>query len=307
MSKFLISCGLTILLIIFTTQCFEAAGESCCPGGHLIGYSPPGQCNTEDDSDCCKKGQVYDTYTCSLPVTGDTKATLTLNSFQEGGDGGGPSECDGKYHSDDNPVAALSTGWYNRGSRCGKEIIIKWHGKSVRAKVVDECDSTEGCDAEHAYQPPCRNNIVDASKAVWKALGVPQIEVIATFTERNFAVKVKDFFKTCGRLESDATATARRQLSVFEVLGGYDSQWYSFRSLVSLNELLLLYKDALPHPHESYIVYKTDSFMEAATQMTSSPIQPAALPLLLLMAKKHRYFLGTSTCASAFAISRGTL
>ena len=24
------------------------------------------------------------------------------------------------------------------------------------------------------YQPPCPNNIVDASKAVWKALGVPE-------------------------------------------------------------------------------------------------------------------------------------
>ncbi|KAF4347227.1 hypothetical protein G4B88_027487 [Cannabis sativa] len=38
--------------------------------------------------------------------------------------------------------------------------------------VVDECDSTAGCDADHDYQPPCPNNIVDASKAVWKALGV---------------------------------------------------------------------------------------------------------------------------------------
>ncbi|KAF9661753.1 hypothetical protein SADUNF_Sadunf19G0101300 [Salix dunnii] len=39
--------------------------------------------------------------------------------------------------------------------------------------VVDECDSTMGCDADHDYQPPCPNNIVDASKAVWKALEVP--------------------------------------------------------------------------------------------------------------------------------------
>ena len=39
--------------------------------------------------------------------------------------------------------------------------------------VVDECDSTMGCDSDHDYQPPCRNNIVDASRAVWKALGVP--------------------------------------------------------------------------------------------------------------------------------------
>lgn len=31
-----------------------------------------------------------------------------------------------------------------------------------------------GCDDDHDYQPPCRNNIVDASKAVWKGLGVPK-------------------------------------------------------------------------------------------------------------------------------------
>lgn len=38
--------------------------------------------------------------------------------------------------------------------------------------VVDECDSTMGCDKDHDYQPPCPNNIVDASKAVWEALGI---------------------------------------------------------------------------------------------------------------------------------------
>lgn len=36
--------------------------------------------------------------------------------------------------------------------------------------VVDECDSTMGCDGVHDYQPPCSNNIVDASKAVWEGL-----------------------------------------------------------------------------------------------------------------------------------------
>ncbi|CAA3020955.1 Hypothetical predicted protein [Olea europaea subsp. europaea] len=40
--------------------------------------------------------------------------------------------------------------------------------------VVDECDSTLGCDSDHDYQLPCPNNIVDASKVVWKALGVPE-------------------------------------------------------------------------------------------------------------------------------------
>lgn len=68
---------------------------------------------------------------------------------------------------------ALSTGWYNRGSRCGMMIRIRAsNGRSVKAKVVDECDSVNGCDREHAGQPPCKNNIVDGSDAVWKALGL---------------------------------------------------------------------------------------------------------------------------------------
>ncbi|WJZ94821.1 hypothetical protein VitviT2T_013646 [Vitis vinifera] len=72
------------------------------------------------------------------------------------------------------PVMALSTGWYNKGSRCLNNITITANGRSVVAMVVDECDSTMGCDSDHDYQPPCANNIVDASRAVWKALGVPQ-------------------------------------------------------------------------------------------------------------------------------------
>nr|GEZ15932.1 putative RlpA-like double-psi beta-barrel domain-containing protein [Tanacetum cinerariifolium] len=37
-------------------------------------------------------------------------------------------------------------------------------GENVQAKVVDECDSTRGC----------KDDIVDASAAVWKALSVPK-------------------------------------------------------------------------------------------------------------------------------------
>ncbi|XWS77059.1 hypothetical protein CRYUN_Cryun01aG0230000 [Craigia yunnanensis] len=102
-----------------------------------------------------------------------TKATMTLNGFGEGEEGGGQSECDNKYHSDKELVVALSTGWFNKKKRCLKFINIYGNGKSVQAKVVDECDSKMGCDTEHSYQPPCNNNIVDASDAVWRALGVP--------------------------------------------------------------------------------------------------------------------------------------
>ncbi|XWS28990.1 hypothetical protein CRYUN_Cryun25bG0118300 [Craigia yunnanensis] len=54
---------------------------------------------------------------------------------------------------------------------CGKKITITAsNGRNTTAIVVDECDSRCGCDKEHAYQPPCKNNIVDGSDAVWKAL-----------------------------------------------------------------------------------------------------------------------------------------
>ncbi|CAN4111620.1 unnamed protein product [Withania somnifera] len=107
---------------------------------------------------------MYTTYKCSPPVTGNTKAVLTLNSFQKGGDGGGPSECDNQYHS------MILRG----GDRCLNYITINANERSVKAKVVDECDSTKGCDEEHDYQPPCPNNIVDASNAVWRTLGIPE-------------------------------------------------------------------------------------------------------------------------------------
>lgn len=175
MSKFMSHLALTLLIIAILTTYFlptTTHAQTCKPSGTLIGKKVPrSKCDPNDDP-CCKAGQPYKTYKCSPPVTGQTKAILTQNNFSEGGDGGGPSECDNKYHSNNTPVVALSTGWYKRGSRCGQEIIIHGNGRTTRAKVVDECDSTMGCDDEHAYQQPCRYNVVDASDAVWKALGV---------------------------------------------------------------------------------------------------------------------------------------
>ncbi|CAN0908485.1 KWL1 [Linum grandiflorum] len=160
-------------LVLFLTYYVEA--QQCKPSGYITGKTPPpGQCNRGEESDCCKKGKRYTTFTCSPSVTAHTKATLTWNSFEKGGSGGAPSECDNQYHSDDKPVVALSTGWFNNKSRCLNFINIHGNGKTVRAMVVDECDSRKGCDSDHDYQPPCPNNIVDASKAVWKALGVPE-------------------------------------------------------------------------------------------------------------------------------------
>ncbi|TYJ33566.1 hypothetical protein E1A91_A05G111500v1 [Gossypium mustelinum] len=100
-----------------------------------------------------------------------TKAKLTINDFSQGGNGGDRSKCDEQSHDNSERIVALSTGWYDGGSRCGKMIrIMASNGKSVTAKVVDECDSMHGCDEAHAYQRPCNNKIIDGSNAVWSAL-----------------------------------------------------------------------------------------------------------------------------------------
>ena len=52
--------------------------------------------------------------------------------------------------------------------------ITASNGRSVTAKVVDECDSVNGCDSKHAGQPPCNNNIVDRLSSIWDALGLNQ-------------------------------------------------------------------------------------------------------------------------------------
>ena len=63
-------------------------------------------------------------------------------------------------------MVALSSGWYNKGSRCLNYINIYGNRNSVKAKVVDECDFTMVCDADHDYDLLCPNNIVDALKSV---------------------------------------------------------------------------------------------------------------------------------------------
>lgn len=143
-------------------------GTHTCGGG---GGGGGGSCRPSGTLRCGSKS--YPQYSCSPPVSSSTAAKLTWNDFSEGGDGGGPSECDNKYHDNSESVVALSTGWYAGGSRCGRMIrIVAENGRSTRAKVVDECDSRYGCDKEHDNQPPCHNNIVDGSDAVWKALGL---------------------------------------------------------------------------------------------------------------------------------------
>ncbi|KAF3449396.1 hypothetical protein FNV43_RR10124 [Rhamnella rubrinervis] len=163
MKKYISSAAFLLLFLVFISYyCLSIEAQTWKPSGKIRGKKPPpGQCNK--NSFCCKQGEVY-TNNISPKASGCRKARLTLNNFEKGGDGGGPSECDGKFHSDNTRVVALSTRWFNNKKRCFHNIIIHGNGRSVKAMVVDECDSTKGCD----------NDIVDASRAVWKALKVPE-------------------------------------------------------------------------------------------------------------------------------------
>ncbi|VFQ80130.1 unnamed protein product [Cuscuta campestris] len=163
------------MFIIFFLTSHTPNAQECRAAFQITGRKPPpGQCNQDNDSECCAPGQNYTAYWCSPPVTNRTEGVLNLSGFEEGQDGGSTGECDGKYHSDATLVVALSTGWYDFGSRCGHLINISGNGRSVLAAVVDECNSYSGCDAQNSYQPPCPHNVLSASKAVWAALGVPE-------------------------------------------------------------------------------------------------------------------------------------
>ncbi|XP_075521104.1 kiwellin-1-like [Primulina tabacum] len=138
--------GICVSTYILTTQSTLARPQVCKPSGKVRGKKLP----PEIRNDCCEKGKLYNTYKCSPPVSKSTKAILTLNSFETIGDV--PSTCD---HTD----------------CCTLDGVVQWRAKTT---VIDECDSIMGCDADNGHQPPRGNNIVEASKAIWEALGVPK-------------------------------------------------------------------------------------------------------------------------------------
>ncbi|CAN0887401.1 Putative ripening-related protein 2 [Linum grandiflorum] len=57
-------------------------------------------------------------------------------------------------------IVALPTPFFEKGKRCFKDIVIQGNGRTLSAKVVDECGGG------------CGDNIVDASEGVWRGLNV---------------------------------------------------------------------------------------------------------------------------------------
>ena len=88
-------------------------------------------------------------------------AVMTVNSFQQGGSGGGPASCDGQYHSGSECIVSLSSDWYAGGKRCGKMIRIKDNSSILGGITVIVVDEYDGCDGE-----------LGASPAVWHNFGL---------------------------------------------------------------------------------------------------------------------------------------
>jgi len=85
--------------------------------------------------ECCNAGRAYPTYVCSPPVTG-IKAVMTLNDFEEGGNGGDRSNCDGRFQ------------WYAKDSCFFEEHT----DQRVRAGPCSP--SSHGCDKPHVGAKP---------------------------------------------------------------------------------------------------------------------------------------------------------
>ncbi|CAN6323650.1 unnamed protein product [Urochloa humidicola] len=163
-----------VVFALLQIMCFpfhEVSAATCHASGFIHGTGR--NCNRESGLDsCCIKGKHYPQFRCSPPVSAKTPAILTVNIFDNGEDETRMTSCDMRFHSDKELVVILSSGWQKLDgtNRCNKKIRVHANGRSVLAKVVDECDSVHGCDAEHSFEPPCRNNVLSASPAVWKAL-----------------------------------------------------------------------------------------------------------------------------------------
>ncbi|KAK3012563.1 hypothetical protein RJ639_009354 [Escallonia herrerae] len=193
---------LQVLLLVVSFMAFTTAqGQTCRPSGRIRGQKPPkNQCNTDNGADCCKEGHFYTTYKCSPPVSGHTKAILTINDFQKDGDGGAPVECDGHYHSNKKPVVALSTGWFNHMKRCHKFINI--HGNGRTATVI----TTPTKNQWWLYRPGATNSStsmeMEGLREPWWSTSVTQLWVATKITPTSPRVRITSLMpqKQFGRL-----------------------------------------------------------------------------------------------------------
>ncbi|KAK1267737.1 hypothetical protein QJS04_geneDACA000319 [Acorus gramineus] len=139
-------------------------------GGGGGGDGGGGACFPFSSANC--KFISYPLYNCSPPITSpSTQATLSFNLLLGPGSLLSPS-CDGVRHTQFDLVVSISTGWFLSGNLCGRSIRISAsNGRTVVARVVAQCNSASGCRG--LRQPPCGNNVIEATSAIFRALGLP--------------------------------------------------------------------------------------------------------------------------------------
>ncbi|KAJ3682263.1 hypothetical protein LUZ60_014836 [Juncus effusus] len=170
-SHFLLQLTITtfLFLILQTESSIRIIIGTCHASGFIT--SKAGTCTATTAASCCLAGQTYPQYRCSPPITGATSAILYKASFSNT-----TTKCENKTYPDSELVVSLSTGWYNGGTRCLKNVTIEGNGNSVLVRIVGECDSVNGCEESTGNGQPCGENWIMASPAVWDQLGVPQTQ-----------------------------------------------------------------------------------------------------------------------------------
>lgn len=153
-----------LLLLVFALLqillCFPShevsAAATCHASGVLRGKGQ--HCSKERGLDsCCVAGKRYPQFKCSPPVSSKTPAIMTFTRFENGEDVIRQTSCDQRFHRDKELLVILSSGWLRLDgtNRCNMKIRISAaNGRSVVAKVVDECDSVSGCDEKHTTLDP---------------------------------------------------------------------------------------------------------------------------------------------------------
>lgn len=77
--------ALLIVLILLVADCLEAEAQVCRSSSKIRGKKPPpGECNKDDDSDCCVEGKLYTTYKCSPKCLMVPRPFLRSQRFPEG-------------------------------------------------------------------------------------------------------------------------------------------------------------------------------------------------------------------------------
>ncbi|KAI6702490.1 hypothetical protein NL676_011626 [Syzygium grande] len=163
-----------ILIVLFLgSNHLGVEAQPCKPSGRFRGRKPPPkQCNLKIISNAAKKAASTQPTGARLPFPIKPKthklSTALKKAVMAVGD---PSVIRSTIRIVLWWWLCRQGGWTT--STGASKILLSTLTEEVSRPWLWMRMTTKGCDPARDYQPPCPSNIVDASKAVWKALGVP--------------------------------------------------------------------------------------------------------------------------------------